>query len=77
MDASRSAGPLPLAVGDVVGLRRLHPCGGREWRVVRLGADIGITCETCGRRLLIDRRDLERRVLTVTPAAVAARGVDR
>jgi hypothetical protein len=77
MDPSRPAGPLPLALDDVVELRRVHPCGGRAWRVVRLGADIGITCETCGRRVLLDRRDLERRVVTVTPAEVAARGVDR
>jgi hypothetical protein len=78
MDASRSTGPLPFAVGDAVELRRRHPCGGRVWRVVRVGADIGITCESCGRRVLLDRRDLERKVLTVAPAAAAAGGeVDR
>jgi hypothetical protein len=74
MDTQRPTGPrpLPLAVGDVVRLRRAHPCGGFDWRVVRVGADIGVACTTCGRRVLLERRHLERRVVTVTPAADAS-----
>ncbi|HEY8732180.1 MAG TPA: DUF951 domain-containing protein [Candidatus Limnocylindria bacterium] len=52
--------PLPLYLDDVVVLRKTHPCGGETWRVVRLGADIGVRCTSCGRRVLIGRRDLER-----------------
>ncbi|HEX9268644.1 MAG TPA: DUF951 domain-containing protein [Candidatus Limnocylindria bacterium] len=52
--------PLPLYLDDVVALRKTHPCGGDTWRVVRLGADIGVRCTTCGRRVLIGRADLER-----------------
>ena len=52
--------PLPLYLDDVVVLRKVHPCGGDTWRVVRLGADIGVRCVTCGRRVLIGRSDLER-----------------
>ncbi len=48
-------------LGDVVRLRKPHPCGGREWRVIRLGADIGLSCLTCGRYILLPRRTLERR----------------
>lgn len=47
---------------DVVRLRKTHPCGGTDWRVVRLGADIGLRCLTCGRRVLLPRSELERRV---------------
>ena len=54
--------PIPFAVGDVVRLKKAHPCGGFDWRVVRLGADIGVKCQTCGRRVLLPRRDLERRM---------------
>ncbi|HEX9634440.1 MAG TPA: DUF951 domain-containing protein [Candidatus Limnocylindria bacterium] len=50
-----------LRIGDVVSLRRQHPCGSREWRVVRLGADIGLVCSGCGHRILMDRLDVERR----------------
>ena len=54
--------PLELLLGDVVRLRRAHPCGGTEWLVDRLGADIGIRCQGCGRHVLIDRRVLESRL---------------
>jgi hypothetical protein len=49
-------------LGDIVSLRRAHPCGGREWLVDRLGADIGVRCRTCGRHVLIERRAMERRL---------------
>ena len=52
--------PLPLYLDDVVVLRKTHPCGGDTWRVVRLGADIGVRCTTCDRRVLIGRSELER-----------------
>jgi hypothetical protein len=50
-----------LRIGDVLRLRRQHPCGSQEWRVVRLGADIGLVCAGCGHRILMDRLDVERR----------------
>jgi hypothetical protein len=53
---------LTLYLGDVVRLRRVHPCGGSEWLVDRLGADIGLRCGTCGRHVLVERRALERRL---------------
>jgi hypothetical protein len=52
---------MALLLGDVVRLRRSHPCGGDTWLVDRLGADIGLRCHTCGRHVLIERSTLERR----------------
>jgi hypothetical protein len=49
-------------LGDVVQLRKPHPCGGTVWQVVRLGADIGLRCDTCGRRVLLPRATVERRM---------------
>jgi hypothetical protein len=49
-------------VGDRVTLARQHPCGSAEWRVVRLGADIGLECAGCAHRVMIERRQLERRL---------------
>lgn len=43
-------------------LKKPHPCGNFDWTVVRLGADIGLTCDGCGRRVLLSRRELERRL---------------
>jgi hypothetical protein len=50
-----------LRIGDRISLRKTHPCGSREWQVVRLGADIGLVCDGCGHRILMDRLDVERR----------------
>jgi len=55
---------LEIRLGDVVRLRKQHPCGGFEWQVVRLGADIGIRCRTCSRRILLERSVFEKRVKT-------------
>lgn len=54
---------LALFLGDVVRLRRTHPCGGDTWLVDRLGADIGLRCRTCGRHVLLERRLLESRLV--------------
>ena len=53
---------LVVLLGDVVQLKRAHPCGGREWLVDRVGADIGLRCRTCGRHVLLERRTLEARI---------------
>ena len=58
--------------GDRVRLRKPHPCGARTWRVVRLGADIGLICDGCGRRVLLTRRDLERRLVAFVERGPAA-----
>lgn len=57
----RVTAPLDLRIGDRIRLRRAHPCGSRDWAVVRLGADIGLVCEGCGHRILMDRLTVERR----------------
>ncbi len=54
-----------LELNDILTLRKPHPCGGYTWRVVRLGAEIGLECLTCGRRVLLTRRVLARRIKSV------------
>mgnify|MGYP003802971887 CR=1 FL=1 len=51
-----------VALGDRVRLRKAHPCGGFDWEVVRLGADIGLVCLKCGHKVFLSRRDLQRRM---------------
>jgi hypothetical protein len=62
---------LDLGMYDRVRLRKPHPCGSTDWRVVRLGADIGLKCEGCGRRVLLPRSELERRI-----KQIISRGAD-
>ena len=66
---------LELFIGDVVILRRPHPCGGQDWLVDRLGADIGLTCRTCGRHVLLARRQLERRLRTFVERGQPGEGI--
>jgi hypothetical protein len=72
------AAPLDIKLGDVVQMRKGHPCGGDTWRVVRLGAEIGIRCLTCDRKVLLPRSTFERRVKKFlergTGSAVAEEG---
>ncbi len=60
--------PMNLRVGDAVRLRKPHPCGGFEWDIVRIGADIGLKCRTCGRRILVPRSKIEKRIKTILAA---------
>lgn len=52
---------LDVRMGDVIEMRKAHPCGGMAWEVVRVGADIGLRCRTCDRRVLMERSTLYRR----------------
>ena len=67
---------VPFSVGDVVSLRKPHPCGGRDWRVRRVGADLGMTCVKCGRRIMLDRFEAQRRMVNRIPAPESRDGGD-
>ena len=60
---------LELRTGDVVRFKKPHPCGEYLWNVTRLGADIGLVCQKCGRYVMIPRAQLARRVRQVIPAS--------
>lgn len=61
-----------LEMDDIVRLRKSHPCGSFEWKIVRLGADIGLECLGCGRRVLLPRRQLARQLKSIQPKAGAS-----
>ena len=64
--------PLNLRRGDVLRLRKPHPCGNSDFEVVRLGADIGLNCVSCGRRIMLARSLLERRIASFVSRAPEA-----
>lgn len=55
----------PFQIGEVLLLKKPHPCGGRNWSVVRVGADIALVCQTCGRQMVLPRRQLEKAVKSI------------
>jgi hypothetical protein len=64
--------PMDLRVGDIVRLRKPHPCGGFEWEIVRIGADIGLRCLKCRHRVLVPRSRIEKRIKKVLSDEEAA-----
>ena len=54
-----------LEIGDLVQMRKPHPCGSDKWVVTRTGADVKIRCEGCGRVVMRDRVEFEKRVRKV------------
>jgi hypothetical protein len=54
-----------VAEGDIARLRKVHPCGGRDWTVIRVGADIGLECRTCQRKVFLPRQEFEKRCQTL------------
>lgn len=57
-----------IRLGDIIQTRKQHPCGGDEWKVIRVGADIKIRCLTCGHIVMLDREAfLKRRKRVVIP----------
>ncbi|MDI6891743.1 MAG: DUF951 domain-containing protein [Actinomycetota bacterium] len=50
-----------VEIGDVVKLKKPHPCGANEWEITKLGMDIGLKCLKCGREVRLMRYDFDRR----------------
>jgi len=63
---------MELHLGDIVQLKKPHACGGNQWEVIRLGADIRVRCGQCGRVVMIPRRRFARLVRVQQPRAPAA-----
>jgi len=53
---------IELKLDQKLYLRKSHPCGGYKWQIVRLGADIGLQCIACQRRVLLSRRALAKQI---------------
>lgn len=54
-----------IHLGDIVRLRKKHPCGSFEWKVVRLGTDIGLVCLGCERKIMLPRGEFNKRLKTI------------
>ena len=54
--------PMKLGVGDIVELKKQHPCGSKEWVITRIGADFKIKCMGCNHQVMLTRQELEKKV---------------
>ena len=57
-----------FAVGDVIRLKKKHPCGSSQWEVLRVGADFRLKCMGCQHQVMVPRRLVEKNVREVLPA---------
>lgn len=60
-----------IQLGDLVQMRKAHPCGSDRWVITRTGADVKMRCEGCGRVVMLDRPEFEKRVRKILRSAPA------
>lgn len=53
---------MDIQVGDVLVMKKEHPCGSREWKVTRVGMDFKLTCQGCGHQIMVPRSKAEKSV---------------
>ncbi len=61
---------MDIQVGDIVKLKKQHPCGSKEWEVLRIGADFRLKCQGCGHQIMIARRQVEKNIKEIVHTAV-------
>lgn len=52
-------------IGDIVKMKKTHPCGSDRWEIMRTGIDFGLKCVGCGRRVMIPRPKFEKAVRAI------------
>lgn len=57
---------MDVRVGDTLLMKKPHPCGGKEFLVLRSGADFRIRCKSCGREVMVARSKIERHIKEIT-----------
>ena len=53
---------MDIRIGDGLRLKKEHPCGSKEWDMLRIGADFKLRCKGCGREVMVSREKIEKRV---------------
>lgn len=58
---------MDFSIGDVIKMKKSHPCGSSEWEVLRVGMDFRLKCMGCGHQVMIPRTKVEKSVKSITP----------
>ena len=56
-------------VGDVIRMKKPHPCGSYEWEILRVGADFRLKCVGCGHQIMVSRKLVEKNTMQITKKA--------
>ncbi len=60
--------PMDINVGDILELKKQHPCGNKEWKVLRVGMDFKLKCTACGREMMLPRSKVEKSIKKIKRA---------
>jgi len=64
-EGERSMERKAFNLGDIVKMKKQHPCGSYNWEVVRMGMDIKIKCVGCGRLVMLPRSEFEKKMVRI------------
>lgn len=53
---------MEIELGDIIKLKKQHPCGSKEWEVLRVGMDFRLKCTGCGHQIMIPRKQVEKSI---------------
>ncbi|MFZ4454035.1 DUF951 domain-containing protein [Salibacterium aidingense] len=59
----------PFSLHDVVEMKKPHPCGENQWKIIRMGADIRIKCQGCGHSVMLPRREFRKKMKRIIEKA--------
>ena len=62
---------MDIQIGDILKMKKPHPCGSREWEVLRIGADFRLKCVGCGHQIMIARRQAEKNIRAISKKPLA------
>lgn len=65
---------MDIKVGDVIQMKKAHPCGSHDWQVLRVGMDFRLRCLGCGHELMLPRSKAEKSIKKIVPGAEAIQG---
>lgn len=54
---------MDLQIGDVIKLKKPHPCGTNEWQITRTGMDFRLKCQGCGHQVMLPRKQVEKKAI--------------
>ena len=58
-----------FAVGDIIRMKKPHPCGTYEWEILRVGADFRLKCTGCGHQVMVPRKLVEKNTIEIRKKA--------
>jgi len=67
---------MDLRIGDIIRLKKPHPCGSSEWEILRVGMDFRLKCMGCGHLVMLPRKEVEKKIRQVKRPAGDGNGAE-